>query len=252
MMLPLTAAILAAHLAGQAPAPPVAPPTRDASSTSVVGLPSRVFKDFGRLDRRASIVAVLAGGAIAAAAHTQDPPVTRSLGNSAAADTTFDAGSTLGGGYVEGGLAGAVYAIGLIGHHPRVAALGSSLLEAQAVNGVLTQATKYAVQRRRPDGGRFSFPSGHTSATMATADVLEQAFGWKVGLAAYAGVAYVGISRVAERKHYLSDVLFGAGVGFASARSVSVTLRTHRYTWRAEPAMLNGGAGVVITAATTR
>ena len=52
--------------------------------------------------------------------------------------------------------------------------------------------------------------------SFASAAVLQEHFGWKVGLAAYAGAAYVATSRLSERQHYLSDVVFGAAVGIAA------------------------------------
>jgi membrane-associated phospholipid phosphatase len=103
---------------------------------------------------------------------------------------------------------------------------------------------KYAVNRERPDGGRHSFPSGHSSATFATADVLAQEFGWQIGAPAYAGAVYVAISRLAEKQHYLSDVVFGAAVGIASARTLDMSTHGRRFTVTAVP--LPGGAALVV------
>jgi hypothetical protein len=71
------------------------------------------------------------------------------------------------------------------------------------------------VHRTRPDGSdNRSFPSGHTSAAFALASVAEQHYGWKVGAAAYAAAAAMGASRLMEDKHYLSDVVAGATIGY--------------------------------------
>ena len=61
---------------------------------------------------------------------------------------------------------------------------------------VLTLAVKAAVRRTRPEGAGFSFPSGHATITFASATVLQQHFGWKVGVPAYAVAAlfFAGIS----------------------------------------------------------
>ena len=41
-------------------------------------------------------------------------------------------------------------------------ALGGELLRAQLINAGLTHGVKFIVNRERPDGGSYSFPSGHT------------------------------------------------------------------------------------------
>jgi len=85
------------------------------------------------------------------------------------------------------------------------------------VNTVLTQGIKLSVGRERPDGGRFSFPSGHTSSTFATAAVLHGYFGWRVGIPAYGFATLIGGSRLQENRHYPSDVIFGAAIGLVAA-----------------------------------
>jgi membrane-associated phospholipid phosphatase len=90
------------------------------------------------------------------------------------------------------------------------------------VNTVLTQGIKLSVGRERPDGGRFSFPSGHTSSTFATAAVLHGYFGWRVGIPAYRFATLIGGSRLQENRHYPSDVIFGAAIGLVAGRTVTI------------------------------
>jgi membrane-associated phospholipid phosphatase len=51
---------------------------------------------------------------------------------------------------------------------------------------------------------------------------MQRHFGWKVGLPAYAAASYVAASRVEMKKHYLSDVTFGALLGITAGRTVSI------------------------------
>ena len=64
-------------------------------------------------------------------------------------------------------------------------------------------------------------PSGHTSATFASAAVLHRHYGWKIGLPAYAAASFVGWTRVRDRVHWLSDVAFGAAIGTVAGRAVA-------------------------------
>jgi membrane-associated phospholipid phosphatase len=186
------------------------------SHVSLTGFPSRVGHDFVRLGKREPLLTFAIGGVAAAAVHPADVAVTNAIAGSPGADTALDAGATGGNGFAQFAAAGAVYAIGRATGSVRTQEVGSALLEAQTVGGLITQGLKHAVNRQRPNGGRYSFPSGHSSSVFATAEVLRRHFGWKVGLAAYAGAAYVATSRLSEREHYLSDVVFGAAIGIAA------------------------------------
>lgn len=75
----------------------------------------------------------------------------------------------------------------------------------------------------RPDGSDDrSFPSGHTATAFMTATMLTKEYGsvspW-IGVGAYFVAAATGLMRVANNKHWLSDVLTGAGVGILATEA---------------------------------
>ena len=121
---------------------------------------------------------------------------------------------------------------------------GRDLLRAQINAASWTYAIKFAVNRERPNGEKRSFPSGHASASFATAMVLQQHYGWKVGLPFFLGATYTAFSRISIDKHWASDVVFGAAVGMASARTVTLHLRKRKITLA--PVVVPGGAGLAL------
>ena len=148
--------------------------------------------------------------------------------------------------YAQAGGGFATYFIGRATGNPKLASLGGDLLRVQALSQVFVQGAKFAVERRRPDGSSsLSFPSGHTASTFATATVLQQYYGWKAGAPAYAFAGFVAASRMASSKHYLSDVLMGAGIGIAAGRTVTLNLGHHLFSVGAAPT--SGGAMVTFT-----
>ena len=101
------------------------------------------------------------------------------------------------------------------------------------------------MQRERPDGSNTqSFPSGHSASAFATAGVLQRHYGWKVGVPAAVVAAYVATARVHDNKHYLSDVIFGAALGIAGERTV--TLHAGRYGMALAPIAGGGRTGVLV------
>jgi hypothetical protein len=209
-----------------------------------------IGKDVTRLATPQPAIVLAVGGALAALAAQADQKTLRSMTASHGVEEALDGGSLAGDGYTQVASAFAVYAIGAATHSPTATNTGADLIEAQAVSGILTAGLKVAVRRTRPDGGHYSFPSGHSSATFATADVLEQHFGWKVGIPAYIGATYVGASRIADRHHYLSDVVFGSAIGIASARTLAFAY--HGRQIRVAPAPAPGGGAVFVTLVSLR
>ena len=162
------------------------------------------------------------GGAGAFFAHTADDAVTKTLSGARALEEPLEAGATVGGLPFQLGAAFTAYGLGRALKNDCVAAVGGEIVQAQIVASTLVYGIKYSVGRSRPDGGGFSFPSGHTTSAFASATVLQRHFGWKVGLPAYAAATYVAASRVQGKRHYLSDVTFGAALGIVAGRTVTM------------------------------
>ncbi len=69
---------------------------------------------------------------------------------------------------------------------------------------------------RRPNGGSRSFPSGHTAYAFASATTIFHSFKNKhmiLALSGYVPAVVVGAYRMIKDKHWVSDVVFGAGMG---------------------------------------
>ncbi len=205
-----------------------------------------VLDDLREMVSPPSLVILGAGGLGAFAARPQDRAVTQSFTRAGSLEQALDPGDVIGSGYLQIAASAGTWILGRATHHAGLAATGADLLEAQLLNGAITQGLKYAVGRDRPDGGRYSFPSGHTSAMFATATVIRHRFGWKAGLAGYAAGAYVGAGRLSERQHHLSDVIFGAALGTVAGRAVSISHSRHaRLTAMVMP--VRGGVTVLFT-----
>lgn len=99
------------------------------------------------------------------------------------------------------------------------------------MTGVVT-LLKSTTHQLRPDGSKYnSLPSGHTASAFAAATFLSEEykhrFKW-MPYASYGIASGVGLLRMANNKHYISDVLIGAGIGILSMK---VSYWTHQYKW---------------------
>ncbi len=114
-----------------------------------------------------------------------------------------------------------MFTAGRLSHGTRFRPMTYDMLDAAIVNLAYTEILKVAVGRERPNGqDAKSFPSGHTSNAFALATVAERHYGWKVGVPAYLVAGLVGASRIQQDKHYLSDVVAGAALGYIVGRTV--------------------------------
>lgn len=86
-----------------------------------------------------------------------------------------------------------------------------------AIMGAVVESVKLTSNVERPDGtDNHSFPSGHTATAFMTATMLSKEYGhispW-ISIGSYSVATATGLMRVVNNKHWLSDVLTGAGVG---------------------------------------
>ena len=83
----------------------------------------------------------------------------------------------------------------------------------------LSWSLKHCVRENRPDGrDKHSFPSGHVAIAFTGAELVRNEYGNTYGTAAYIVAAGVAYCRVHNNRHWLNDVLMGAGIGIGSAR----------------------------------
>jgi membrane-associated phospholipid phosphatase len=232
-MRPLAAASPAAATAFSTPA--------GAGRPSLFAPVGHVFGDLRRLGGRGNLGLLVAGAGAAAGVHAFDTRIT--TGFTGVSSRSFKPGAIVGGTPLELGAAFATYAIGRASDSPRAMSVGADLVRAQVLAEIMTTGIKQTIRRSRPEGGGYSFPSGHTTVSFASATVLQQHFGWRVGLPAYGVATYVAASRVQMKRHYLSDVAFGAALGIVAGRTV--TVGAHRLL--ITPMPVDGGAGVNFT-----
>jgi membrane-associated phospholipid phosphatase len=131
-----------------------------------------------------------------------------------------DFGNVYGSSGVVIGGAATLAAWGWVTRSPTFTAAGVDIARSYAYSTVIVGALKVAVDRTRPDGEKYSFPSGHASAAFAVAPVVTYHFGAIAGTAAYACATATLIGRMEDRRHYLSDVVFGAAIGLAMGEAV--------------------------------
>ena len=90
--------------------------------------------------------------------------------------------------------------------------------------GGIVQGGKMITGRERPDySNNHSFPSGHTQTAFVAAEFLHQEYKdqsvW-ISIGGYGAATFAGIARVYKNKHWVSDVVAGAGIGILSTKAV--------------------------------
>ena len=89
------------------------------------------------------------------------------------------------------------------------------------IMALFVNSIKYTAKEMRPDGStRNSWPSGHTATAFVGATILHKEYGltrspW-YSVAGYGVATATGVMRVLNNRHWVSDVLSGAGVGIMS------------------------------------
>ena len=232
---------------------PQAEPNPEPQHTGFSALVHATASDFAAFPRRKSTWVILAAGAAGAAlAHPLDDNIERH-NFSKGAKNFFVLGKYLGAEYTQLGIAAGLYIVGryVQPHEPgtprtnKLSHLGFDLLRAEILSEAFVQAIKITARRDRPDGTCCSFPSGHAATAFATASVLERHFGYRGAWPTLVAATYVATSRLADRKHFLSDVVFGSALGIATGWTVVGRHGRDNYTML--PVPVRGGIAVMFT-----
>jgi hypothetical protein len=106
------------------------------------------------------------------------------------------------------------------------------LIKSEMMVGILTFSLKRITAVPRPDTRELtSFPSGHTAQAFAAATFMAREYGHKniwYSIGAYTVATGVGAMRVMNNRHWISDVMVGAGIGILST---NLAYLTHQYRW---------------------
>jgi membrane-associated phospholipid phosphatase len=249
LILVLAVVVSSADLQAQQEGSPAAAEMEEVRSDDP-GLFRKFFITLGRgvarLPSKENRPILLTGAMLAAAAYPLDDELTTKAAYSRFLKVSFGGyGKALGEEWIQGGSGLAGYVVGRIWNKPRLTAASGDLIEAQLLAVALTQGLKFAIGRTRPDGEARSFPSGHASASFATASTLQRHFGRRAAIPAYAIAAYTSVSRLQANSHYASDVIAGAALGIAIGRTATIGVARRRV--QVAPVPIDGGFAVVVT-----
>jgi len=93
----------------------------------------------------------------------------------------------------------------------------SMVLGTSAAFVLSTLIVKRAIDHERPDGSNNkSFPSGHTAVAFVGAEIVRREYPVWCGAIAYTMASGVGFMRLYNQKHWVGDVVAGAGFGILS------------------------------------
>jgi membrane-associated phospholipid phosphatase len=160
-------------------------------------------------------------------------------------------------------IAGGTYLAGVAFKDPEVRATGiDTMVTMGLANLLLTIPLKVVVGRSRPYAGHGthdfhpfnggeSFPSGHTTQAFALASVIAEHADtpWVSGVS-YGLAGLVGMARVEQRAHFVSDVVAGGLIGTFVGKAVVAYNQTLRADWHSKvavsfsPTIQPGGYGL--------
>jgi len=195
-------------------------------------LPADFGKSFGAFFSEKNVLPAAVIGLVTAAAWRFDSEVQEYWGER---ERLGESGKIAGNKLVLVGAFGGLMTGSRLVDNERFRLMSYDLLLGFAVNNAVTFALKAAAQRERPDGGNFSFPSGHASNLFTAARIIGQHYGLKVGIPLYLFATFVSIARLDENSHWMSDTVAGAGLGLMVGNSIlrrsAEPTGSRRVTW---------------------
>ena len=213
------------YAVGQAADPypnPAADPGHDLTT-------AEFFKDLGRnfkaLPSTRNLLPALVGGAALGLATIPEQDLEQHFSSGTMWGGWAASGKYLGNPVILGGVSTALFAFSRKSQDRRFRSFSYALLQGSIMTTAVVQPMKLGFQRLRPNGENYSFPSGHSTDTFMYATVISEHYGWKAAIPAYAVASYVSMTRLADRKHHITDAVAGAGIGFLIGRTVSARMK---------------------------
>ena len=198
--------------------------------------PGAVWDDITALPTWENTWWLLGGTALTIGVHQfEDADRASEALNKGVWDSLSDFGNIWGDLRVQGSLALGTWGIGSWAGNEEVAGFGFDLSRGLLLTYATTSIIKVSVNRTRPNGEDYSFPSGHTSAAFTTAGVVTQRYGgWLGGVSLGLGVL-TAMGRMEDMKHYASDVVAGATIGWIIGRTVARDDPADETAWQVVP-----------------
>ncbi len=185
--------------------------------------PERVWRDLTAIPSWHSAIVLGAGAGLAATSNafwdddvrrsTRDDPERFGHAENSTLDVVADPVMLFAG-------SSALYGTSLFFESPRLHDFSLDMMSALTIDLPVVFAMKKAFHTRRPNGDPDGFPSGHVTGAVTLGTLLAEHFGLYPGIAGYVFSGFVAWHRIDYRKHDLSDVLFGAALGYVVGRAV--------------------------------
>lgn len=206
-----------------------------ARSPGPADFPGALVSDAAALPSTDSALLLLAGIGLTLGVHGFEDAAgaSRAL-DQGAWDSMADAGNVWGDIRIQAPLALGTWAAGGMMGDEGLARTGFDLSRSLALSYGAVTALKVAVDRERPNGARYSFPSGHTSAAFSTAGVVTRRHGGWPGAIALVVAGWTAMGRMEDLKHHPSDTVAGAALGWIIGRNAARPGPAEATAWRLE------------------
>lgn len=215
---------------------PAVDPAHDLTAKEFV---KDIGADFAALFDRRSIVPLIVGAEGVSLSTIPEQWIERQFAQGDKWGGWSTPGRYIGNGVVLGGIGCSLFVVSRKSDNRTFRSLSYSLVQGMIVSTSIAQATKAITHRLRPNGeDHLSFPSNHVTDSFLFATVFADHYGWKAALPGFAIAAYVGATRLEERKHHMTDVAAGAAIGILAGRTVSRRIhgsRESRFSWQVYP-----------------
>ncbi len=180
--------------------------------------------------QNAAILGAGVGGTLAIRSTLDDDVRAATLGHGDRWGGGSEFLSNLGEAYVQWPAWIGLYAYSLHTEDQELHDLSGALFSTLALTGISTTVIKFSANTDRPstdfENGHYGFPSYHAASSFAIAGVIDEYYGHRAGIPAFALAGLIGWSRIDLRAHDLSDVVFGAVLGTVIGKSVAHYHRT--------------------------